>query len=255
MSVMCYSSADEDHEENPADQRRWYRRPGYSCPGPILSAIGELFIVAPEVSRERLRSQHHHCLAAARRSTFGGRRGPWVRRQRDSADCVKLAILSLLESPPDLVVSGINQGPNLGLDVLYSGTVSAAFEGVMKGVPAIAVSLARRGGGDFTFAATVAREIGAWVLLNGLPPQVVLNINVPALPAREIAGVLVTRQSTGPLHETYERRLDPACRPYFWLAGRNTSGRAVPGTGRGGRSPGLCVHYPTESRTGRPTPS
>ena len=136
------------------------------------------------------------------------------------ADCVKIAMAELLPSPPDLVVSGINLGPNVGINVLYSGTVSAATEAGILGVKGVAFSLdSYDKNADFATAATLARELleqvrgwGAWN--NG----VCLNINLPNLPRAEIKGVRITRQDTGPLVEHFERRVDPRRHIYYWLA-------------------------------------
>ena len=109
------------------------------------------------------------------------------------ADCVALALMGLVPGRPDLVVSGINRGPNVGSDVTYSGTVAAAMEAVLFGVPGIAVSLDGYGGWDFHPAAKFARHLVGEVGRRGLPPEVLLNVNVPNRPAGEIQGVAVTR--------------------------------------------------------------
>lgn len=118
------------------------------------------------------------------------------------ADCVKLAVASLLRRPPDLVISGINLGPNTGTNVIYSGTVSAATEARILGIPSIAVSLNTFTAPKWAAAARLARRAAVEVLDRGLPRKVLLNINVPNLPARKIKGVKVTRMGeSGYLHE------------------------------------------------------
>ncbi len=136
------------------------------------------------------------------------------------ADCVKLAIDKLVPRRPDLVVSGINQGPNAAVNVIYSGTVSAATEAAILGIDALAVSLCRWRGGDFGPAGRYARRIAAGVLREGLPPGVLLNVNVPALPLGEIRGVAVTRQAHSRWEESFVDRVDPSNQPYYWLTGR-----------------------------------
>jgi len=132
------------------------------------------------------------------------------------ADCVKLAVTELLEVKPDLVVSGINLGANVGINLLYSGTVSAATEAAVLGLPALAVSLNTFFRPDFTLAAEfAARAAGLWPEL-GLPPGVSLNVNVPALPREKIKGAVWTKQCLTPFGETFARRIDPRGNVYYW---------------------------------------
>ena len=142
------------------------------------------------------------------------------------ADCVKLAIKELVTEPLDLVVSGINLGANVGINVIYSGTVSAATEGTMMGVPSIAVSIDTFKDPDFRPAAKVARQIARMVIEKGLPDNTSLNVNVPAVPYEEIKGFAITKQGTSRFHEKFDRRLDPRNNVYYWLCGatwdRNT---------------------------------
>src|SRR3954451_9233760 len=135
------------------------------------------------------------------------------------ADCVKLAINQLLPKPPDLVVSGLNAGANVGINVIYSGTVAAAIEAAFLGCRAVATSLFLRKevDADFAGAARMSRETIELLLQRGLSGGQVASINVPALPAgEEPAGVRVVRQCTRPWVDTYERRVDPRGRDYFW---------------------------------------
>jgi len=139
------------------------------------------------------------------------------------ADCVKVGVKALLERRPDAVFSGINLGGNAGVNVIYSGTVSAATEATILGIPAAAISLDTFTDPDFGPAARVAAQVAAKILRDGLPPRVMLNVNVPALPAEKIAGVRVTRQSGAVLEDRYEERHDPRGRRYFWLAAERLS--------------------------------
>ncbi len=136
------------------------------------------------------------------------------------ADCVKIAIAELLPGPPELVVSGINLGPNVGINVLYSGTVSAATEASILGVRAVAFSLnSYDQNADFTAAARLARQVLERALSwSGWTNGVCLNVNLPALPPEEVRGLKLTRQDTGPLVEHFERRVDPRKHVYYWLA-------------------------------------
>jgi 5'-nucleotidase len=135
------------------------------------------------------------------------------------ADCVKIAICSLLDKKPDIVVSGINQGPNTGMNVIYSGTVSAATEATMLGVPAFAVSLASFTSRDFGFAAQYSSGLVKKVLAEGLPGGVLLNVNIPPVTPDEIKGVKITRQGLARFTEEFHKRIDPRNRAYWWLGG------------------------------------
>ncbi len=136
------------------------------------------------------------------------------------ADCIKLAVNALLPQKPDLVLSGINHGSNTAVSVMYSGTVSAATEGTILGIPSIAISLTTFApDADFSFAAQFARTLSATVMQKGLPKGTLLNVNVPAVPREEIKGVVVTRQGKSIWNDEFEARRDPSNREYFWLKG------------------------------------
>jgi 5'-nucleotidase len=135
------------------------------------------------------------------------------------ADCVKLAVNELMEPPPDLVVSGINLGANVGINVIYSGTVSAATEGTILGKAAIAVSINTFRDPDFEPAARFARLLVQKVAEHGLPPHTSLNVNVPAIPEKKIRGVRVTRQGITRFVERFDRRVDPRNHVYYWQCG------------------------------------
>lgn len=137
------------------------------------------------------------------------------------ADSVKLAVRNLLKGKKiDLLLSGINHGANTAINIIYSGTVSAATEGTILGIPSIAISLASYTYNDFSVAAGFASKISKQVLKNGLPKGTLLNVNVPAVKKREIKGVLVSRQGKSLWDDHYESRLDPNRREYFWLTGK-----------------------------------
>jgi 5'-nucleotidase len=137
------------------------------------------------------------------------------------ADSVKLALYKLLPKPPDLVVSGINNGANVGINVLYSGTVSAATEAAILGVPAIAVSLAQKKNPPFELAVPHIRVLAQWVLSQGLPRGIALNVNIPALPPDQIKGYKITSQALSPFRESVEPREDPRGNTYYWLSGQS----------------------------------
>ncbi|MGD1895963.1 MAG: 5'/3'-nucleotidase SurE [Phormidesmis sp.] len=135
------------------------------------------------------------------------------------SDCVKLALDAVLPSPPDFVVSGINHGANLGTDVLYSGTVSAAMEGVLEGIPAIAMSLTSFAAKNFQPAADFALKLVTQLEAQPLSLPILLNVNVPPVDATKIQPPVVTRQGVRRYFDQFEKRIDPRGKTYYWLAG------------------------------------
>jgi 5'-nucleotidase len=135
------------------------------------------------------------------------------------ADSVKIAVQKILEKKPDIILSGINLGANAGINVLYSGTVSAATEGAILGIPSIALSLDTRKDADFRFAAGFSRKVINYITENNINNHTALNINIPAVPENEIKGVSLARQSLNLNKEKYERRIDPRGNVYYWLTG------------------------------------
>ncbi len=135
------------------------------------------------------------------------------------ADCIKLALDALVSQPPQLVFSGINQGQNLGTDILYSGTVSAAMEGSIEGISSIAMSLASYTSSDFQPAAQFACKLVADLQSESLPVGTLLNVNVPPVPAEEFAGVVWARQGVRRYVDVFEKRVDPRGKTYYWIAG------------------------------------
>lgn len=135
-------------------------------------------------------------------------------------DSVKLGINQVLRRKPDLVVSGINHGENTATNVLYSGTMSAAVEGAMEGIPSIGFSLCSfKQDADFSLAIEIAKKIVKRVLLNGLPEGVCLNVNIPYVTKENFKGIKICRQAHAYWEDRFEERLDQYNRPYFWLAG------------------------------------
>lgn len=135
------------------------------------------------------------------------------------SDCVKLALGALLEEPPDMVLSGINQGANLGTDVLYSGTVSAAMEGVIEGVSAIAFSLTSFSNRHFDPAAKFAQSLLDTLTQFPLESPMLLNVNIPDIAPQQLKGAVLTRQGVRRYSDLFEKRIDPRGKTYYWLAG------------------------------------
>ncbi len=194
--------------------------PGLAAIYRELKSVGQVTVVAPEGEQSAV--GHSISLITPLRvkevSINGGVEGWAV--NGTPADCVKIAVAELLPALPDLVVSGINLGPNVGINVLYSGTVSAATEAAILGVKGVAFSLNSYDKmADFSTAARLARDllmqIRGWSRWSN---GVCLNVNLPALPRDQVRGVRITRQDTGPLVEHFERRVDPRKHVYYWLA-------------------------------------
>ncbi|MHB9146248.1 MAG: 5'/3'-nucleotidase SurE [Symbiobacteriia bacterium] len=180
----------------------------------------ELFIAAPD----RERSASGHAITVYRplhvdEIELPGVTGTVWRISGTPADCVKLALDTLMPARPDLLISGINRGANLGTDVFYSGTVSAAIEATFSDVPAIAVSLNAWENPDFSLAAAFMCFLVPRVLERGLPPRSLLNVNVPAVERKHLAGIALTRLGVRLYSNQFDRRVDPRGRVYYWLAG------------------------------------
>lgn len=136
------------------------------------------------------------------------------------ADSVKIGVQTILDKKPDLLISGINHGSNTAINIIYSGTVSAATEGRILGIPSIAVSLTTYDEPDFRFAGKFTRLLALEILKNGLPEDTLLNVNIPPFPEREIRGVRITRQGKSRWNDTFDVRRDPNNKEYYWLTGK-----------------------------------
>lgn len=147
-------------------------------------------------------------------------------------DCVLLALYDILgpDQRPDLVLSGINRGSNLGDDVTYSGTVAAAMEGMIHGVASIAVSTPRAKTMHYSGAARLAARVVEAVQKHGMPARTLLNVNVPALPQEQIKGFQITRQGHSLYAQRIVKRVDPWGTEYFWVSGDAPRGEPLPGT-------------------------
>ncbi|MDR7865607.1 MAG: 5'/3'-nucleotidase SurE [Sporomusaceae bacterium] len=194
--------------------------PGIQALWRELATIGEVTVVAPDSERSATSQSItvHHPIRVDQFCIDDPPLCAW-RVGGTPTDCVKMAVEALLPVKPDVVVSGINQGPNMGTDVLYSGTVSAAIEGALHGIPAIAVSLATFKPADFRPAARFARKLVLELAERTLPPDTLLNVNVPPLPDEALAGVEVTTLGVIEYENTFERREDPRGRIYYWMGG------------------------------------
>ena len=193
--------------------------PGIIALAKALAAIGEVWVVAPD--RERTAVAHAVTLHKPLRLHQLAPRTYAV--NGTPVDCVNLALLKVMPKPPAIVVSGINKGVNLGDDVMYSGTVSAAMEGTILGVPSVAVSQEGQGQFRFEVGATYAARVVRLILAQGLPEETLLNVNIPNRPRREIKGVRITCLSRRRFHNPIIEKLDPHGRKYYWIAGKRIS--------------------------------
>lgn len=175
-----------------------------------LSALGDVTVVAPAGESSAI----GHALTLTRPLRLQHLREGVYSVDGTPTDCVTLAFLKLFDREPDLVVSGINTGYNLGDDVTYSGTVAGALEAILLGVPGIAVSLCRQRHYDFTQAAWAGRTVAEHVLAHGLPSRTLLNVNVPREPAR---GIKLTVQARRRWYPDVLEAEDPRGRPYYWI--------------------------------------
>jgi 5'-nucleotidase len=195
------------------------RAPGLAAAYRELTKLGDVQVVAPETVQSA--TGHGITLHTPLLTSRVEVEGTFVGTAVDGrpADCVKLAVAKILPRQPDLVVSGINSGANVGINVIYSGTVAAAIEAAFLGLPSIALSLYLRSEIPIDYARTaeLGRQVVEQILKAGLPPGRCVSVNLPPLRKGESpAGVRVVRQCTRAWTDTYEQRIDPRGEPYFW---------------------------------------
>jgi 5'-nucleotidase len=191
--------------------------PALSALKDVLSDLGRVVIVAPD----RDQSTTSHALTLWRPFRIDRPEPDVYAVDGTPTDCVVVATQGLLEEVPGLVISGINNGPNMGDDVFYSGTVAAAIEGSLQGLPSMAVSMARSRGQKLQFgmAATLTRKLVEAVLRHGLAPKTVLNVNVPPRQEGNYEGIRITRLGTRVYQDSLIEKKDPRGRAYYWIGG------------------------------------
>jgi 5'-nucleotidase len=191
-----------------------------------LGQLGEVRVVAPD--RERSAAAHsltlHRPLRVEQVSTH-----VWA-VDGTPVDCVNLAVYGVLKGRPALVVSGINKGPNLGEDVVYSGTVSAAFEARFLGIPSFAISLASRDDFRYATGADVALKIARHILKQGVPRGTFLNVNVPNVDAEKLRSYKITRQGQRIFKDAVVEKVDPWGKKYYWIGGEDLGFEEIEGT-------------------------
>ena len=203
-----------------------YFAPGLACLAAAVGRIAQIDVVAPE--RDRSGASNSLTLSTPLRLHRAANGFFYV--DGTPTDCVHLAITGLLEHEPDIVISGINHGANLGDDVIYSGTVAAAMEGRFLGLPAIAVSLAGRSGGHFETAARVVLDLIEKLKSHPLPTDTILNVNVPDVPYDQLNGVDATRLGHRHKAEPVIKTTDPHGNPIYWVGPPGAEADAGPGT-------------------------
>jgi len=203
-----------------------YFAPGLSALAHALAAIAEIIVVAPE----RDRSGASNSLTLDRPLSLRRSHNGFYYVNGTPTDCVHLAVTGWLETPPDMVISGINHGANMGDDTIYSGTVAAATEGFLLGIPAMAISLASQGHGHYSTAARVAVELVERMRNRPLPPPCLLNVNVPDLPYEALKGIEVTRLGKRHKAEPVVKTQSPRGETVYWVGAAGSAQDAGPGT-------------------------
>jgi 5'-nucleotidase len=222
--------------------------PGLLALAEAMKALGKVTVLAPD--RNWSASGHVKTLDRPLRvrEALLADGSPALSSDGAPSDCVALALLGVLPEPVDLVVVGVNPGENVGHDMTYSGTVTAAMEAAIWGLPGVAVSLQmpvehpRRP--DFSAAAVTAQRVVQKVMYSGFPAGSLLNINVPYLPLAEIRGIRITRQGLRIYRDELVKRLDPQSRPYYWIGGEAPGGVPEEGTDIGALSEGYASVTP-----------
>ncbi|NMB82548.1 MAG: 5'/3'-nucleotidase SurE [Ignavibacteria bacterium] len=193
--------------------------PGIAALANEMKKIGDVTVIAPRTEQSAV--GHAITMKIPLRITEYHKNGDFFGYAIDGtpADCLKIGIRNILKTRPDIVLSGINNGSNTAINIIYSGTVSAAREAAIMDLPAIAVSQTSHDAKDFSYSAKIASSLVMQVLKRGLPTGTLLNVNVPNLPEKDIAGILLTQQGKSKWDDVYEERIDPYGKKYYWLTG------------------------------------
>ena len=193
--------------------------PGIRALWEAMSEIGDPIVIAPHTEQSAV--GHAITLTDPLRVVSVQRSGGFegLAVSGTPADCAKIAIKSILDQKPDLVISGINSGSNIGTNIIYSGTISAATEGTMLGIPSIAISLDSYESDEYRGAKQAAIDVAQNVLNYGVPKGTLLNVNVPYCLPDEIKGVKITRQGNQYFKDEFDKRTDPRGRTYYWMKG------------------------------------
>lgn len=195
--------------------------PGIAALIEVMKTLGDVVIVAPDKAQSGM--GHAITINSTLRIHKGKTYGVKAEYSCTGTpvDCIKFAVNKIMDRKPDLCVSGINHGSNMSINVIYSGTMSAAVEGAIESIPSIGFSLCDFAiDADFTASKKIVKTIAQKVLKNGLPLGVCLNVNIPKLKYELIKGIKVCRQARANWVEEFDERVDPSGHPYFWLTGK-----------------------------------
>ena len=203
-----------------------YLAPGLAALADRMRNLGEVFVIAPESNH----SGASNSLTLNRPLTVREASNGFLYVNGTPTDCVHIALTGLLDERPDLVVSGINNGQNMGDDTIYSGTVAAAMEGYLFGVPSIAFSHVEKGHAHLDAAAQVAADLVARFIRGPLKGPILLNVNIPNRPHDELGGIRVTRLGKRHHSEPVIRAADPQGEPIYWIGAAGVAKDAGPGT-------------------------
>lgn len=184
-----------------------------------MKEIGEVTVIAPRTEQSAV--GHAITMKIPLRITEYFKNGDFFGYAIDGtpADCIKIGIRNIMKTPPDIVISGINHGSNTAINIIYSGTVSAAREAAIMDIPSIAVSVASHAAENFDFAAKLVKELALRIQKYGIERGTLLNVNVPDLPENKVEGVVFTKQGKSKWDDVYEERTDPYGKHYYWLTG------------------------------------
>lgn len=195
--------------------------PGIAAVVEVMKTLGEVIVVAPDQGQSGMGHaiSISSILRVNKKEIYGLEEA--YACSGTPVDCVKMALSKLMGRRPDLVVSGINHGANMSINVIYSGTMGAAIEGAVEGIPSIGFSLCDFAqDADFSAAKKIAHKVAERVLTNGMPKDVCFNVNIPKLPFDELKGIKVCRQARANWVEEIEEKKDPSGKPYYWLTGQ-----------------------------------
>jgi 5'-nucleotidase len=190
--------------------------PGLKALYDSLTSLGEIYVIAPD----RNRSATSHSVTLYSPLRVKEVLDHWYMVDGTPSDCINLGVNGILkDKKPDLVAVGINEGGNLGDDITYSGTVMAAVEGALLGIPSIAVSLVTRNNFQFRIAASFSQKLCQYIIRKRLPSNTVLNVNVPNIPRKDLKGISITRQGKRIYSGAVIEKVDPRGQKYYWLGG------------------------------------
>ncbi|MEK7771623.1 MAG: 5'/3'-nucleotidase SurE [Pseudomonadota bacterium] len=203
-----------------------YFAPGLACLAEVLSELAEVIVVAPE----RDRSGSSNSLTLDRPLSLHKSHNGFYYVNGTPTDCVHLAVTGMLDVMPDMIISGVNNGANMGDDTIYSGTVAAATEGFLLGIPSLAVSLVGASGGNYLAAARVATDMVKRFKENGIQCPVLLNINVPDIEYQQLEGIEVTRLGRRHKAEPVIKSQSPRGENLYWVGAAGAAQDAGKGT-------------------------